>query len=333
MLAVVGSVLLLIVAVVAALLLGSEPVSLSRALSDATSLDRALVVEARLPRVLLAAVSGGGLSIVGAAFQGLLRNPLADPYVLGVSGGSALGATIVIALGLSATSLLGSLLLPFAALSTGLLATVVVYALARRAGGERGGAASGANILLAGVIVNGLASAAITLVKALVSAAKAQELLFWLMGFIDVPAWHSLAAVGACVVVGSALLVVDAAALNVLSLGQEPALHLGVDVRMVERRVFFASSLVVGAIVCVTGLIGFVGLVVPHALRLVVGPDHRKILPLSLVAGATALVVCDLASRLTFRALGTEPPVGAITALVGGPVFLALFVRKTAGNA
>ena len=330
MAAVVASIALLVVAMLLALSLGSEPVSLVRALTDPASLDRALVTEARLPRVLLAAVSGGGLSIVGAAFQGLLRNPLAAPYVLGVSGGSALGATLVIALGLSTASLLGALLLPVAALSAGLAATLLVYAIARRAGGD--GGARGANILLAGVIVNGLASAAITLVKALVSAAKAQELLFWLMGFLDVPAWHSLAAVSACVVVGSAMLASDAAALNVLSLGQEPAAHLGVDVRRLERRVFFASSLVVGAIVCVTGLIGFVGLVVPHALRLVVGPDHRKILPLSLLSGATALVACDLGSRLIFRALGTEPPVGAITALIGGPVFLALFVRRGASD-
>ncbi len=322
-----GAIGLLAVAVGLALSLGSEPVSFARALEDPSSLDRALLLDARLPRVLLAAVAGGGLAAVGAALQGLLRNPLADPYVLGVSGGAALGATIAITLGVSATTWLGALALPAAAWLAGLGASALVYALARRAGSARG-AASGADILLAGVIVNGLASAAITLMKALVSAAKAQELLFWLMGFLDVPAWSSLGAVAACVAAGVALLAGDAARLNALALGAEPAAHLGVDVVALERRVFVAASLVVGAIVCATGLIGFVGLVVPHALRLVVGADHRRLVPLSVVTGAAALVACDLASRLVFRALGTEPPVGAITALIGGPVFLALFVRR-----
>lgn len=325
--AVAASIALLACVGVVALSVGSETLSLVRAATDPSSLDRALLLDARLPRVLLAAVAGGGLAAVGAALQGLLRNPLADPYVLGVSGGAALGATGVIALGLSATSWLGALVLPVAALASGLAATALVYAVARRAGAARG-ATNGADILLAGVIVNGLASAAITLVKALVSAAKAQELLFWLMGFLDVPAWSSLVAVAACVAIGGAMLVADAAALNALALGREPAAHLGVDVDALERRVFFASSLIVGAVVCTTGLIGFVGLVVPHALRLVVGADHRRLVPLSLVTGAAALVACDLAGRLVFRALGTEPPVGAITALIGGPVFLALFVRR-----
>ncbi len=322
-----GSAALAAIVIAVALSMGSEPLSLVEAAREPASLDRALLLDARLPRVLLAAVAGGGLAAVGAALQGLLRNPLADPYVLGVSGGAALGATLVIALGLSATTWLGAIVLPSAALASGLGATALVFALARRAAASDG-ATSGADLLLAGVIVNGLASAAITLVKSLVSASKAQELLFWLMGFLDVPAWSALAAVSAFVALGVALLIADSARLNALALGAAPAAHLGVDTSALERRVFFASSLVVGAIVCTTGLIGFVGLVVPHALRLVVGADHRKLVPLSVLVGAAALVACDLTSRLVFRALGTEPPVGAITALVGGPVFLALFVRR-----
>ena len=316
--------LLLLGSVVLSVSVGSEPVSLARLLHDPGSLDRTLIVSARLPRIALAALAGGGLSVVGAAFQALLRNPLADPYILGVSGGAALGATIAIALGASALSTLGLSVLPVAAFAGGLLATAVVYWVAHRAGPT-----SGTSILLAGVIVNALASALITLVKTLVSASRAQELLFWLTGFLDVPTPASLAVVAFYVLVGSALLVRDAGQLNLLALGESSAQHLGVDLQRLERRVFFACSAVVGAIVSVTGLIGFVGLCVPHFLRRLSGPDHRTLLPLSFFVGAAALVLCDAAARVSFRRLGTEPPVGAVTALVGGPLFLLLLARKS----
>jgi iron complex transport system permease protein len=314
---------LLVACAVLAALVGSQPVSLSRALRDPESIDRTIVFAVRLPRILLAAASGAGLAAVGVAFQALLRNPLAEPYVLGVSGGAALGATITIALGLSTLGALGGALVPVAALAGGLGATALVYTIARR-----GGEPSGPSILLAGVIVNAVAGALITFVKTLVSASKAQELLFWLMGFIDVPSPTALALVAAYVAAGAAVLVADSGRMNLLALGDEQAQHLGVDVRALERRVFLASSLVVGAIVSVTGLIGFVGLVVPHALRKVAGPDHRLLVPLSVLTGASMLVLCDLLARVAFVWIGTEPPVGAVTALVGGPLFLALLRRK-----
>ncbi len=303
-----------------ALLVGSEPTSLGRALSDAASLDRRIILEARLPRVLLGALAGGGLAIVGAAFQALLRNPLAEPYVLGVSGGAALGATVAIVAGIGGA--LGGALTPLAALVGGLGATVLVHTVARSGGGPRG-----ASILLAGVIVNALASSMITLLKTLVSATKAQELLFWLMGFLDVPPLSSLISVTLGTLLGAALLCLDAGRLDLLALGDEPAAHVGVDVVRLQARVFLACSLVVGAIVSVTGLIGFIGLVVPQALRRLLGPDHRRLLPLSFLVGASTLVWCDALARLIFRVLGTEPPVGAITALLGGPLFLLLLSR------
>jgi len=303
-------------------LFGSEPVSLARVVFAPGSIDRTIVVDARLPRVLLGGITGAGLASVGLAFQTVLRNPLAEPYVLGVSGGAALGATCALLFGLTGTTLLGASLVPIAALAGGLAATAVVYAMAR-AGGE----ISGTSILLAGVVVNAIASAAITFLKTLVSASKAQELLFWLMGFLDVPSTGALAFVALYVAAGGAILLVDAGRLNLLALGDEPALHLGVDVRALERRTFFACSMVVGAIVSVTGLIGFVGLIVPHALRRVFGPDVRVTLPASFFAGGATLVACDLASRALFRWLHTEPPVGAVTALVGGPLFLLLLGR------
>jgi iron complex transport system permease protein len=300
---------------------GAEPIALSH-LFDVDSLERAALVEARLPRVVLGALSGSGLAVVGVAFQAVLRNPLAEPYVLGVSGGSALGATIAILFGIAGSSWLGASVVPLAALAGGIAATFAVYALAR--GGTPGSATS---MLLAGVVVNAFASAIITFVKTLVSASKAQELLFWLVGFLDVQSWREIAMVAVYAGAGAALLMRDAGRLNLLALGDEAAGGLGVDVRALERRTFFACSAVVGAIVSLTGLIGFVGLVVPHALRRVVGPDVRVLMPASFFAGGGLLVLCDLVSRLSFRWLHSEPPVGAVTALIGGPVFLVLLRR------
>ena len=315
---------LLVAAVILAVRFGAEPVSAVRAIADPTSLDRAILIDVRLPRVVLAAIAGGGLAAVGAAFQALLRNPLAEPYVLGVSGGAALGATTAIALGLGASTLLGAALIPAAAFLGGLGATLVVYGVARDA---RAGSA-GTSILLAGVMVNAIASALITAQKTLVSPSRAQQLLRWLTGFIDLPSPLALILVAAYVAVGIAVLLADAGRLNLLALGDETAETLGVDVRALERRIFLAASGVVGAIVSVTGLIGFVGLVVPHVVRRLGGPDHRRVLPFSILLGASALVLCDLGARLVFRWAGTEPPVGAVTALVGGPAFLVLLRRS-----
>jgi len=320
-----GATALLVVAVVLAALLGTESISIVRGLTDPTSVDHAILFDVRLPRIALASLAGGGLAAVGVAFQALLRNPLAEPYVLGVSGGAAFGATVAIILGAGWIGAWGAALIPASALLGGLLATALVYAIAG-AGTEP----SGTSILLAGVIVNAIAGALITALKSLVSASKAQELLFWLMGFIDVPSGATLLFVSIYVAAGVGVLLADAGRMNLLSLGDEPAQHLGVNVRSLERRVFVACSVVVGAIVSVTGLIGFVGLVVPHALRRLMGPDHRILLPVSLVAGAAMLVLCDMVARASFQWLGTEPPVGAVTALVGGPLFLVLLRKRAA---
>lgn len=317
--------LLLVVTVVLALATGTESISLERAFGE-DGLDRTILVDVRLPRVALAALAGAGLSAVGAAFQALLRNPLAEPYILGVSGGAAFGATTAIALGLGTATLLGAALLPVASFVGGLVATSLVYGIARNA---RGGTSS-TSILLAGVMVNSIAASLITFQKALVPPSRAQQLLRWLVGFVDLPHLPSLLAGTVYVALGCAVLLHDAARLNVLSLGDETAGTLGVDVRRLERRIFFASSFVVGAIVSMTGLIGFVGLVVPHAVRRLIGYDQRRVMPVSMLGGAVMVVGCDLVARLAFRTLGTEPPVGAVTALIGGPTFLVL-LRRNAG--
>ena len=310
------------IAIVAGVLFGSKPISIARAVSDPDSFDRAAVL-LRLPRVLLGATAGAGLSVVGVALQASLRNPLAEPYVLGVSGGAALGATIAIVLGVTATTWLGASLLPVFALLGGMLAVAFVHGLARGKGHS-----SSATLLLVGVIVNAFASALITFLKTTISAEKSQTLLFWLVGFLEAPRTSSLVFVGIYTLIGALVLLRDAPKLNLLALGDETAESLGVDVTALGRRTLFASSLVVGAVVSVTGLIGFVGLVVPHALRRVLGPDARTLVPASFFAGAAFLVACDLASRLAFQRLGSIPPVGAVTALVGGPVLVWL-LRKT----
>lgn len=314
--------LLLVVSGVAGVLLGSDDATLGRALVT-DGLDRTILFGLRLPRVLLAIVAGGGLAVVGAAFQAMLRNPLAEPYVLGVSGGAALGATIAIALGAQAVGLLAAAVVPAAALVGGIAATFLVYVIAQRV--PRG--PSGASILLAGVIVNSIAAALITFGKLLVSPSRAQSMLRWLVGFVELTTTPSLIVVAVVVVVGSAVLVADAGRMNLLALGDESAASLGVDVRVLERRVFVAASCVVGAVVSVTGLIGFVGLIVPHAVRRLIGPDHRRLLPASFLGGAALLVLCDLGTRLLFRAFGTKLPVGAVTALIGGPTFLYMLAR------
>ncbi len=329
-LAVITGVLLVLLAlsVVSAVSFGAHAIDVSLAINDPDSLDGVILWSARAPRVALAALAGGALAVVGVAFQALLRNPLADPYVLGVSGGAAAGATLAIVAGASAFTAIGAAVVPGAAMLGGLVATLLVYAIAR-AGGE----VSGTTIVLAGVIVNATFASLITFIKTLVTASKAQELLFWLMGFLDVPSRMQLTVCAAWVGLGIVLIMFDAGRLNILSLGREPAEHLGVNVKNLEWRVFFAASAVAGAVVSLTGLIGFVGLIVPHAARRMLGPDHRTLIPAAMLLGAATLVACDLAARIAFHYLGTEPPVGAVTALVGGPLFLAILYRTRARGA
>jgi iron complex transport system permease protein len=314
--------LLLLAAMTCALLVGTQPLALGSALFDADSQDRAILVGLRLPRALLGGVAGAGLAACGVAFQAVLRNPLAEPYVLGVSGGAALGATIGIIVGLGGLTIAGASVLPLIALAGGVGATLLVYTLARTSARP-----SGSSILLAGVVVNAIASGAITFLKTLVSDRVGQELLFWLVGFLEAPPMVSLVAVSVYVGLGAVVLLRDAGRLNLLALGKESAEHLGVDVRGLELRVFFACSLIVGAVVSTTGLIGFVGLIVPHALRRIVGPDVRIVLPLSLFVGAATLVLFDALGHGAFRFMHRQVPVGALTALIGGPVFLALLRR------
>jgi iron complex transport system permease protein len=311
----------LVVAIALGISFGSGSVTLAD-LFRPGSRGQQIVLGYRLPRVLLGAVTGAGLAAVGAAYQTVLRNPLAEPYILGVSGGAGLATAVAVVAGMGSIGWLGAAGVPAVSFLGAFVATASVWALVR-AGRARGG-----SILLAGAVVNSITMACITVVEAFAEPGRLQSVLWRLMGFLDVPSWSQLGFVGMYVAAGLTVLAVDAARMNLLALGDESAASLGVDVPALERRTFFACAAIVGAVVSVTGAIGFVGLIVPQAVRRVVGADLRANLPASALGGGTTLVACDLLVRVLAPHLHTEIPVGAVTALLGGPVFLALLRRR-----
>jgi iron complex transport system permease protein len=277
-----------------------------------------IVLRVRLPRVLLAALVGAALAVSGVLFQALLRNPLADPYVLGVSGGAAVGGILVMSLG--AGFGLGQSAVPPGAFAGAVITTVVLYLVA----GARG-RLSATNLLLTGVVFNAFASAAIIFLASAAGLTEGASIFLWLIGSlsasrVDVAAWVALFVAG-----GLAFALPAARSLNLLALGEESARQLGVDVERQQRVLLIATSLMVGAAVSVAGLVGFVGLIIPHLLRLLFGPDHRLLVPAAALGGAVFLVLCDTAARTVLG--GRELPVGAITALAGGPLFLYLLRR------
>jgi len=294
--------------------------------------DATVLFRLRVPRVVLAAIVGAGLSVAGVALQALLRNPLADPFIFGLSGGAAIGAALSVAVtgtalgvaGASAAGWIGLLPTQLAAILGSLAAAVLVFTLGRARGRLHPERA-----LLVGVVFNSFASAVVIALESVLAPEKTQAVLLWLAGTLGYEPEGVLVAAGAVVLVAAAILTALAGRLNLLALGDEGAAALGVDVEATRLLAFFAASAAVGAAVALTGLVGFVGLVVPHAVRLVAGPDHRVVLPASALGGAAFLVLADAIARALFRGLGTEPPVGAVTALLGAPLFVLLLRRRT----
>ncbi len=295
-----------------------------RELNDEGSTARLIFFSLRLPRVVLAALVGAALAASGSTLQALLRNPLADPFVLGVSGGAALGATIALAFGVSAVaSIPGLAAVSSFALAGAVGATALVLLVGRLAGGNTPN-----TTLLAGVIFNAFALAAITFIKALVAPDKLGEILFWLSGSLGHESWPTLAVTATVVLACLVVLTALSPRLNLLTLGEEDAQSLGVNVRQTRRWLLMTASLVVAVVVSLSGLVGFVGLLVPQLSRLLFGADQRLSVPASALLGAAFLMLADLAARLLFLVFHTEPPVGVITALLGGPLFLALMARR-----
>jgi iron complex transport system permease protein len=320
----VNLVLLVLLAgsITASALIGSVHVDLARALQGGLpdNVDRVILFDTRLPRVLLAAVVGAALAAAGVALQGLLRNPLAEPHLIGVSGGAALGAVAAIVIG-GRSVLVETSVLPLAAAAGALLSVAVIYRVALVHGRLQPYV-----LLLAGVVYNAFAGALIMFANTIADVYAAHGLLFWLMGNLATQSYPLVGAIAVYAAAGAAWLLLHTRQLNVLSLGEEGALQLGVDVDRTRRSTFIASSLLVGAVVSVTGMIGFVGLIVPHMMRLLLGADHRLLLPASLLGGAIFLVWADTVAR---TALGVvELPVGVVTALCGGPFFVYLLKRE-----
>jgi iron complex transport system permease protein len=313
-----GLAVVLVVSVVAAALLGPVHASLARALGPGGSAtpDYAILFRARLPRVLLGAAVGGSLAAAGAALQAILQNPLACPHLLGISGGAAVAGVAVLIAGADPLSPV----VPLAAFG-GALGAIAIVTVAARAGGRTTPHA----ILLVGVVFNALATAALMLINALASYVQAQGVLFWIMGSLSTQSYGLVAAAAAYGIGGLGWLCLRAQDLNLLAAGEEGAQQLGVDVERTRRVAFVAASLLVGAAVSVSGMIGFVGLIVPHLLRLLLGPDHRLLLPASFLGGAVFLVWADALARTLLGP--AELPVGVVTALTGGPFFLYLLRR------
>lgn len=293
---------------------GVAHASITSALANPHGFD-ATILSARAARVTLGALAGGALAVVGAAFQALFRNPLGDPYALGVSGGAALGATIAVLFGL------GMMAVPLAAFIGALASTFAVLAVARASG--RVGAES---LLLAGMVSNAISNAGLAFLRTSVTSSRSQETLTILLGSVVEEPWSRVLTVSGFSLLGLGLIFTQSKALNLLSLGGDSAASLGVSVARAEKTVFLASSFVVASVVSVCGLIPFVGLLVPHYVRSATGSDHKKLLPGSFLGGAALLMAADSVTRAVFPLVGSEPPVGALTALVGGPFFL--FVLK-----
>jgi iron complex transport system permease protein len=322
---------LLIIALLAGIAIGSVPIPLSDLLKILVSPFSphikesvpdtwlAIVLRLRLPRVLAAMLVGCALGLSGSTMQGLFKNPLADPFIIGVSSGASVGAAAAMLLGLAWTKA-GAFAIPLAAFAGGMGSLLLVYSLS-----GSGGRRSTLSLLLAGTAVSTFLGAVVALLT-FFSGEQLQQVVFWMMGGFSGRNWLHVLSMLPWLAVGGAVIIWHARDLDALSLGEEQAYYMGVNVEKVKARLLAASALLAAAAVSVSGLIGFVGLVVPHAMRLIGGPSHRWLLPASALAGAVFMVASDLLARVVLAPV--ELPVGLVTALVGGPFFLYLLKRR-----
>jgi iron complex transport system permease protein len=288
-------------------------------LTPLSRVDEAILWQVRAPRVVLAALVGGMLAVAGSAYQGVFRNPLADPYLLGVAAGAGLGATLAIAYAAAGTD--NGLLLPLAAFAGAALAVAGAYVLGRSAGGVRGTS----TLILSGVIV----ALFMTAIQTFVQQQRTETLravYAWILGGFGTADWHAVVIVAPYIAVSSAVILMHRRVLDVLSLGDEEAASLGLDVRRTRLLLVLVATAGTAAAVAVSGLIGFVGIIVPHTIRLLVSPSYRAIVPLSLLAGAGFLVLADVLARTIMSP--SERPIGVVTAFLGAP-FFAILLRTS----
>lgn len=307
-------------------LIGTQKVSLKAVFEGpgtepGQNIDYDIYVNVRIPRVILAALVGAALAASGVVLQAILRNPLAEPYILGISSGAALGVMTAVLLGVSRQLWAGSPVAAFAfvfALGTCWLVWIV---------GHLAGGSSVTNLLLAGVVVNAFFSAIIMLLTSIIDNRQLRTTIFWLMGNITEKSYPTLVLSAILIAAGLVILLTLCQKLNVLTFGGQEAQSLGVNPRMVTLLAFALASFITAVAVGLSGLVGFVGLVVPHSVRLVFGPDHRQLLPASALVGAAFVVICDTIARTIIAP--SQIPVGVITACFGGPVFLVLLARRS----
>ena len=287
--------------------------------SSLSSQEKLILYSVRLPRILFAGIVGSSLALGGVVFQAMLRNPLADPYVLGISGGSALGAIAGIIIGASSFYLGISLLAFCGALATVFLVFVV-------AGGTRGPLLDN-SLLLSGVVVNAFFSAAILFFLSIVNSMELRSITFWLMGDLSRASAKESLLAAICLFAGFLIIYAQAQKLNLIVQGEETAQHLGVNIEHTKQLLLIVTSLITAVAVSMAGIIGFIGIMVPHMMRLVFGSDHRLLLPTAALFGASFLVIADTLARLVLAP--AELPVGVITALCGAPYFIFLLKRKS----
>ncbi len=279
-----------------------------------------VVMDVRLPRILTASFVGAGLALSGVIYQGILLNPLADPYTLGISSGAAFGASLAL---LANVTMLGHFSTPVFAFAGAILTLVVVMRLS-----TFNGQISAQTLILSGVIVGAILSAGISFLKYLADEQVA-VIIFWLMGSFASSTWNGVLLVGSAFIFGMLVTWYFSRDLNIMSLGRRSSDTLGVETAKVRKILLLTASLVTAVCVAVTGIIGFIGLIVPHLMRYLVGPDNRKLLPVSALAGAILLLLADTMTRAV---LPVEVPIGVLTALIGGPFFCVIFRQKQRGK-
>lgn len=312
------SALWLIVALIS-IFTGTYEIGPIEAVINPDELSKTIFLNIRIPRVLMATLAGGALALCGAALQALFRNPLASPFTLGISGGASLGALIAIRLGLGA-GILGFSMVSISAFVFSILTMLFVYSVSRV-----GGVVATGRLLLAGVVANFLYSAVVMFIQFFSNFTESLQTMRWIMGSLDVVGFDTVLKTLIFTVPGCLILLLSAKDMNLFGLGDDVASSLGVNVKRLEKKIYFATSLAAGSVISVTGPIGFVGLIIPHILRMMLGVDNRIILPCSFLLGASFLTAADTVSRTVISPV--EIPVGIITAALGGVFFLWLLIR------
>ncbi|TRZ93777.1 iron ABC transporter permease [bacterium] len=302
--------LLLFVMVVIGLLKGAVHIPLVNLLVK----ENQIIINLRLLRILAAILVGSGLAVSGIALQAVLRNPLAEPYLLGTSSGAGLAAVIAVILGIS------RIYMPLAAFLGAVLSIILVYNLARE-----GGRIRDRSLILAGVIVSIAFSSVIVFLVSLFGDQAMHEMSWWLWGSLQVYDWRLLSLVSLPVILGIAVIYIFSQDLNAISMGEEEAIHLGVDTLNIKKILVLVTALITASLICICGIVGFVGLIVPHIMRLIVGPNHKVLIPTTCLAASIFVVTCDIFSRTLFAPI--EIPIGVITAIIGAPVFIILLKK------